>query len=98
MLTKEQKYIIDYLALHNGERYNLHKASEELQELSLVLTQFLTKPQKVDKQEIIDEIGDVIIRIAILKKMFPIEDIQKRINDKLTKYKEYKDSKKYTHI
>jgi hypothetical protein len=38
---------------------NLLKTAEELQELSLVLTQMALKKEKVDKQEVIDEIGDV---------------------------------------
>lgn len=40
--------IIEYLHQNNGEKYNLHKASEEMQELGLVLNQYLLKPTKVD--------------------------------------------------
>lgn len=90
--------IIDYLHKKNTYNYNLHKASEECQELGLVLNQFLLKSKKVKQQEIIDEIGDVIIRIEILKKMFPIELINERINKKLSKYQEYKDSEEYENI
>ena len=97
-LNKEQEQVIDHLAQTNGTRYNLHKASEELQELGLVLNQFLLKPGKVDQQEIIDEIGDVKIRVAILEKMFPADKIQARIDFKLAKYKEYVDHEKYEKI
>jgi len=95
-MTNEE--IIDYLYTNNGVNYNIHKASEECQELGLVLNQWLLKPGKVDRQEIIDEIGDVIIRVEVLKKMFPIEEINKRIDYKLSKYKEYKDHQKYDKI
>lgn len=92
------KQIIDHLVKENGFEYNLHKASEELQELALVLTQKLTKPLKVDDQEIIDEIGDVIIRLRILKKMYPKDKIKERVNYKLGKYQEYIDNKSYKQI
>lgn len=101
MFTDKQMKIIDYLQQKNGERYNLHKASEECQELGLVLNQYLLKPTKVDPQEIIDEIGDVLIRVEILMKMtnlFPEDLIKKRIEFKLSKYKEYIDDEKYNQI
>lgn len=90
--------IIDILVKKNGFEYNLSKASEELQELSLALTQKLNKPYKVTDQEIIDEIGDVEIRIAILRKIFNPEKIDKRISEKLKKFQEYNDSAKYKRI
>ena len=98
MFTKEQEEIIEYLVKNNGEKYNLHKASEECQELGLVLNQKLLKPSKVDDQEIIDEIGDTIIRLEILKRLYPINRIQDRINKKLGGYKDYIDHKTYKHI
>ena len=98
MITEKQQKIIKHLLDNNGEKYNLHKASEECQELGLVLTQYLLKPTKVDKQEIIDEIGDVIIRVEILKQMFDLDKIQKRIDYKLNKFKEYIDHKSYNQI
>lgn len=98
MFTSKHLEIIDYLHQKNGERYNLHKASEECQELGLVLNQYLLKPGKVNVQEIIDEIGDVMIRLEILKKMFSNEAIQLRIEKKLSKYKEYIDDERYNQI
>lgn len=95
---KEVKSIIDTLVERNGYQYNLHKASEELQELSLILTQKLLKPKKVDEQGIIDEIGDVIIRIEILKKIFNKEKIEDRVAYKLNKFNEYVKLDKYKHI
>ncbi len=98
MAEKTNEEIIEHLFKKNTEQYNLHKASEECQELGLVLNQFILKPQKVQPQEIIDEIGDVIIRLEILKKMFPIEKINERVDYKLSKYKEYADSESYKNI
>jgi NTP pyrophosphatase (non-canonical NTP hydrolase) len=96
--SEEQLKIIDHLVVNNGEKYNLHKASEECQELGLVLNQFLLKPTKVDKQEIIDEIGDVMIRLEILKRMFSNDAIQMRIDYKLSRVREWIDHKSYSQI
>ena len=63
----KNKELIKYLANNNDYKYNLLKASEELQELSLVLTQMALKKDKVNPQEVIDEIGDVEIRLKVLK-------------------------------
>lgn len=90
--------IINTLVEKNGYKYNLHKASEECQELGLVLNQKLLKPTKVDDQEIIDEIGDVMIRLEILKKMFPIDKIEERIALKLSKFQTYLDHELYNQI
>lgn len=97
-MTKEQVKIIDHLVVNNGDKYNMHKAAEEFQELGLVLTQKLLKPTKVDDQEIIDEIGDCMIRLEILKKMYPMDKIEKRIDKKLTNFKTYIDHKLYSQI
>lgn len=93
-----QDPIIEHLFNANGEKYNLHKASEECQELGLVLNQYLLKPKKIDQQEIIDEIGDVLIRVEILKRMFPLEDIQARVDLKLSKFKSYIDHEEYNKM
>lgn len=90
--------VTDILHRKNKEQYNILKAAEECQELSLALIHLLTKPDKVDKQKVIDEIGDVIIRIKILVKMFDEEEIIKRIENKLSEYKEFNDNKKYENI
>lgn len=76
----------------------MHKASEEFQELALVLNQKLLKPTKVDDQQIIDEIGDCIIRLKILKKMYPKQSIKQRVIFKLTKFKEWLDNNRYNNI
>jgi hypothetical protein len=97
-MNEHDKNLIQELVNYNNDNYNLHKACEELQELSLVLTQFMLKPDKVDIQEIVDEIGDVEIRIEFLKNIFNRKDIQKRVDFKLKKFEEYMTKKMYKNI
>lgn len=84
------------LVKHNTYEYNLLKASEELQELSLILLQKINKPQKVKNSAIIDEIGDVDIRLRVLKEMFSKKAVKRRIKDKEAKFEEYQ--KKYDNV
>ena len=91
----KDKEIIKYLVENNDYKYNLLKAAEELQELSLVLTQMALKEEKVDKQEVIDEIGDVIIRLNVLFHLFSLKKISKRVKFKLNKFKSYIKENKY---
>jgi hypothetical protein len=95
---KINQEIIKTIHDRNGYFYNLHKASEECQELGLILNQKLLKQDKVEDEAIIDEIGDVMIRLEILKLMFDNDKIQKRIDYKLAKFEEYVDHKKYNKI
>ena len=89
------KELIKYLVENNDYKYNLLKAAEELQELSLVLTQMVLKEEKVDKQEVIDEIGDVVIRLNVLFHLFSLKKISKRVTFKLNKLKSYIKENKY---
>jgi hypothetical protein len=91
----KNKEVINHLTETNDYTYNLLKASEELSELSLVLLQLVNKPNKVDVQEVIDEIGDVKIRMKILSKLFNKEEIKKRYNFKLRKFNSYIEEGKY---
>lgn len=97
-MNEEQKQLIERITTYNDHRYNLLKASEECQELALVLTQYTLKPDKVNTQEIIDEIGDVAIRLEILKNIFKEQDINDRIDFKLTKFNTYMSNKMYKNI
>ncbi len=83
------------LAETNSREYNLLKAAEELNELSLVLIQLVNKPNKVKEQEVIDEIGDVCIRIKVLKHLFNRQSISKRILFKTNNFKRYLEEDKY---
>lgn len=99
-LNKSEKEIVyDHLLNVNDRDYTLRKTIEELQELSLVLTQRLNKSEElVPDKGIIEEIGDVKIRLEILEKMFPSELIKKRINFKLKKFYKYIVDKTYKNI
>ena len=89
--------VVDHMVAHNGVKYNLRKAAEEFQELALVLMQKTNKKDDfVDNQEIIDERGDVIIRLEVLKKLFPMDQINQRVADKMDKFRGYIETKKYS--
>lgn len=87
--------LINHLVQNNDYKYNLLKTAEELQELALVLTQMALKDGKVDKQEVIDEIGDVKIRLRVLEHFFSRKRVVKRIEFKMKKLKEYVLKNKY---
>lgn len=86
------------LLIKNDRNYNLAKAAEELQELALAITQQLNKPEKDLSQEIIDEIGDVKIRMQVLELLFPTDQIEKRVQHKIAKFTEYIKKDKFNHI
>lgn len=94
----ENSKLLDNIGIKNGDQYNLIKSAEEASELTTVLLQKATKPNKVDDQEVIDEIGDVFIRLVILSKKFGVKDVLQRLEHKLSKFKEYHDSEKYERI
>lgn len=89
------KECIKHLVDNNDYKYNLLKSAEELQELALVLTQMTLKKEKVNPQEVIDEIGDVEIRLKVLKHFFNRSKIKKRIQFKMDKLKSYIKEGKY---
>ena len=85
----------------NGFEYNHLKTVEELAELSEVLMKKVLKmggPKEPDDQSIIDEIGDVEIRLRILRSIYDSGKIDKRVRDKLSKFEEYYTTQRYTHI
>lgn len=87
--------IIKYLVENNDYKYNLLKTAEELQELSLAITQLINKPNKVDEQEIIDELGDVKIRLKVIQHFFSRKKVKERIKFKLDKFRSYIKEDKY---
>lgn len=96
--VEEREQIYDYMANENSELYNLTKTAEELLELSLALMQRVNKGLKVPDSEIIDEIGDVKIRLEVLGRKFSRSAVEKRVNKKLTIFGEYIKSGKYKNI
>ena len=63
------------------------KLIEELNELATVLLQNYNKPNKEHTVEIQDEIADVKLWLNIVEKRYDKEYIDKRIEDKIKKYK-----------
>lgn len=98
MNFKKVKIVNDYLKNGNSREYTLLKTAEELQELALILIQSVTKDNEIDDQDIIDEIGDVLIRINILREFFPEDRIQERIEYKLKKFYQYITENIYRNI
>lgn len=91
----KDKELIKYLVENNDYKYNLLKTAEELNELSTILLQYVNKDNKIDKQKIIEEIGDSIIRIKVLKKLFSRKKVKERIKFKLDKFRSYIKEDKY---
>lgn len=92
------KEIINYLVKTNESKFQILKACEELSELNTILLQDITKEgRKTIQQDIIDEIGDVIIRMKILKKIYGKKKVNKRINLKLQEFKKYIINNEYKH-
>lgn len=89
------KELLDRL-IKNERSYNFLKIAEELNELSTALLQSFTKG--VDDAEIIEEIGDVKMRLKVLEQYFDKELIKKRIEYKSEKYKKYINEKTYKNI
>jgi len=95
----KSKIVYNHLLNVNEENYTIRKTIEELQELSLILTQRLNKSKElVPDKDIIEEIGDVKIRLEVLERMFPSKLIKKRINFKLKKFYKYIVEKTYKNI
>lgn len=94
----ENSKLLDSIGIKNGDQYNLIKSAEEASELATVLLQKATKTDRVDDQEVIDEIGDVFIRLIILSKKFGVENVLQRLEHKLSKFKDYHDSERYERI
>jgi hypothetical protein len=98
LTAEECDQIYDHMAQNNTLKYNRLKAAEELQELALVLVQKVNKPEKISDQQIIDEIGDVKIRLEVLQRLFSSDEINKRINNKLNQFQRFIESEKHKNI
>lgn len=96
-MTKEEKQeVYNYMITKNESIYNTLKAIEELNELSLILTQSLSKG--CDESKIIEEIGDVKFRLKVIEARYSPELIQERIDYKLKKNLKYLKTNKYNNI
>lgn len=95
MKIKTNDFLAKQLAESNDPIYNHTKAIEELNELATILTQRVNKPNRVDSKKIVEEIGDVRQRLAVLEKIYGKKKVQKRILFKETKLLGYLKSGKY---
>jgi NTP pyrophosphatase (non-canonical NTP hydrolase) len=98
-LTDEHYEVIDALSRNDGN-YNFLKLAEELNELAELCLKRVTKSDTENaptNQMIIDEIGDVMLRlIPIVELVDPREVlIEKRIKKKMNSLKEKLDAGKY---
>lgn len=76
--------LFEYLGKNNDEKFLLSKTCEELTELQEVLLKMNNKidPHKPSRDHLIEEIGDVEIRLTMLKTrfdIFPSEIINRKI-------------------
>lgn len=97
-MTEDHLKIISEVYKYNSTEFNMIKTIEELQELSLALTQKITKPTLNNTQAIIDEIGDVKLRLKILEFYYDKDKVDARIALKLSKWKQYLEHKKFKNI
>lgn len=85
---KKPENVIDYLVTTNNDNYNYLKLIEELFELGDVITKTITKKDTVKQpplKDLIGEMGDVVLRIAILCKTLNVEkEVISYVVDKLT--------------
>lgn len=94
----EQTRIINSLAKTNRHDYNILKLCEELAELQEVMLKYHLKilENKPPMSAIVDEIGDVMIRIGVFAIQNELEEqVEDRINLKLTKLNGYMKQGKY---
>lgn len=92
--------ILDFLAVNNDKKYNLTKAAEELTELTEVLLKTANKKpaDHPGSQALIDEVGDVKIRLHMLSAMYG-QDLDQAVHERLlyktNKYLQYIKDGKY---
>ena len=84
-MLKKYKKLANVIFKNNTKDFNIRKTIEELQELSLILTQQLNKPHKDFNDEIIKEIADVKIRLLYLDTIYNKTAIYNRMIFKIKK-------------
>jgi NTP pyrophosphatase (non-canonical NTP hydrolase) len=91
--------IIDRVSQTNDPNYSISKLIEELNELAAELSKYLNKKHAKDMslQPIIEELGDVELRIQIVQRHLGITgpQIMDRMNYKAAKLEKYMNSGEY---
>ena len=95
-IYRNYKKILKIVKKNNGYKYNCLKLIEELNELSTVLAQSLTK--KSDVKHIHEELGDVQYRFDVLVEYFDKDVVNERKLTKASKSLSYLKTKKYEKI
>lgn len=98
MEQKHKDVVYDHLLNVNDREYTINKTIEELLELSLILQQKQNKPDLVSDEKVIEEIGDVKIRMKILEEIYSKDAVKDRVLHKLSKFYKYIITKKYKNI
>jgi hypothetical protein len=73
------------MKLSEEEIFNFIKCAEELNELSAVLIQQVTKPKKNLRKKILGELSDVLFRMWPVMELFDEGEIKSQINKKSKK-------------
>lgn len=94
IVTNEQvDELLRYISEKNGLKYSLSKAAEEFNELALICLQYSNKigEHQPTHQEVVDEIGDALMRIQMITTKLNIceHDIRERVLHKANKYLGY---------
>lgn len=86
LLSHEEKMevVLEHMRKKNSPNYNLLKMAEECSELSTAILQRINKPGQVtDDEEIIDELGDVALRLLHFGND---ERVAARVRHKINRY------------
>ena len=97
-IDQKHKATLDKMIASNDPIYNFNKTIEEATELTEVLIKRIVKeggPKSPSDDSIIEEIGDLYIRLEILSAKFGHTKVQDRINYKMSKYESYIKDNKY---
>ncbi len=78
-MTKAEEEFIKQLSYTNDRRFVILKCAEELNELSTILIQSVTKVQNENVNHISEEIADVEIQLLALKTLYGITN--NRLNE-----------------
>jgi hypothetical protein len=91
--------LMEVLLTENDPKFNITKLCEELSELQELLLKYINKkPEKApSKQSIVDEIGDVIVRLGVVIEQLEVEEeaVGERVDDKIAKLIKYYNEGKY---
>ena len=89
--------VIKQMADTNEGDYNIDKTIEEIFELGEALMKRKLKGEQygASNQHIIDEIGDVQIRINVLREILGPHKVDERVKFKLAKFRGFYKDKKY---